>query len=69
MKLPAMAENENEDREGQIIERIYLIEKAAATMDSLFDLFFCSSPNRRIGKRAGAGLEMAFPDIRPLSNL
>ena len=40
MKLPAMAENENEDREGQIIERIYLIEKAAATMDSLFDLFF-----------------------------
>jgi recombination associated protein RdgC len=40
MKLPAIPENDDEDREGQIIERIYLIEKAAATMDHLFATFF-----------------------------
>jgi recombination associated protein RdgC len=40
MKLPALSEEENDDdREGQILERIYLIEKAAATMDNLFKLF------------------------------
>lgn len=39
MKLPAISEEEGEDREGQILERIYLIEKAAATMDNLFTSF------------------------------
>jgi len=39
MKLPALSEDEEEDREGQILERIYLIEKAAATMDKLFHSF------------------------------
>ena len=41
MKLPAVAESEGEenDREGQILERIYLIEKAAGLMDRLFQLF------------------------------
>ena len=41
MKLPAVAESEEEeaDREGQILERIYLIEKAAGMMDQLFRLF------------------------------
>ncbi|MBN2438094.1 MAG: recombination-associated protein RdgC [Deltaproteobacteria bacterium] len=38
MKLPAVAESEEEetDREGQMIERIYLIEKAAGMMDQFF---------------------------------
>jgi hypothetical protein len=41
MKLPSVAENEGEeaDREGQILERIYLIEKAAGMMDQLFRSF------------------------------
>jgi hypothetical protein len=41
MKLPAVVENEGEeaDREGQILERIYLIEKAAGMMDQWFRLF------------------------------
>ena len=41
MKLPAVAESEGEeaDREGQILERIYLIEKAAGMMDQWFRLF------------------------------
>ncbi len=41
MKLPAAAESEGEeaDREGQILERICLIEKAAGMMDQLFRLF------------------------------
>jgi hypothetical protein len=41
MKLPSVAENEGEeaDREGQILERIYLIEKAAGMMDQFFRLF------------------------------
>jgi hypothetical protein len=41
MKLPTVAESEGEeaDREGQILERIYLIEKAAGMMDQLFRSF------------------------------
>lgn len=41
MKLPSVAEGEGEeaDREGQILERIYLIEKAAGIMDQLFRSF------------------------------
>ena len=41
MKLPAAAESEGEeaDREGQILERLYLIEKAAGMMDQLFRSF------------------------------
>jgi len=41
MKLPAAPESEGEeaDREGQILERIYLIEKAAGMMDQLFRSF------------------------------
>jgi recombination associated protein RdgC len=41
MKLPAAAESDGEetDREGQILERIYLIEKAAGMMDQLFRSF------------------------------
>jgi len=41
MKLPAVAESEEEeaDREGQILERIYLIERAAGMMDQWFRLF------------------------------
>ncbi len=40
LKLPAISEGEDElDREGQNIERIYLVEKAVTTMDRLFVLF------------------------------
>lgn len=41
MKLPSVAEDEGEesDREGQILERIYLIENAAGMMDQLFRSF------------------------------
>jgi hypothetical protein len=41
MKLPTVVENEGEeaDREGQILERIYLIEKAAGMTDQLFRSF------------------------------
>lgn len=41
MKLPSVAESEGEeaDREGQVLERIYLIEKAAGMMDQLFQSF------------------------------
>jgi len=41
MKLPSVAESEGEeaDQEGQILDRIYLIEKAAGMMDQLFRLF------------------------------
>jgi len=41
MKLPSVAESEGgeADREGQILERIYLIEKAAGMMDQLFRSF------------------------------
>lgn len=41
MKLPASPESEGDeaDREGQILERIYLIEKAAGMMDQFFHLF------------------------------
>ncbi len=41
MKLPSVAESEGEetDREGQTLERIYLIEKAAGVMDQLFRSF------------------------------
>ena len=41
MKLPTFAEDGGEeiDREGQNLERIYLIEKAAALMDRLFGAF------------------------------
>ncbi len=39
MKIPAIAEEEEEDREGQILERVYLMEKAAETMDVLFHSF------------------------------
>jgi recombination associated protein RdgC len=41
MKLPAIAEDEEEEenREGQILERLYLIEKAVETMDNLFRSF------------------------------
>jgi hypothetical protein len=41
MKLPTIVESEGEeaDREGQILERIYLIEKAAGMMDQLFRSF------------------------------
>jgi hypothetical protein len=41
MKLPAPYEDDGEeiDREGQILERIYLIEKAVGVMDLLFQTF------------------------------
>jgi hypothetical protein len=41
MKLPTIPESEGEevDREGQTLERIYLIEKAAGLMDRLFRSF------------------------------
>jgi hypothetical protein len=41
MKLPTVVESEGEeaDREGQMLERIYLIEKAAGMMDQLFRSF------------------------------
>ncbi|MFZ4437359.1 MAG: recombination-associated protein RdgC [Syntrophales bacterium] len=41
VKLPSVAESEGgeADREGQILERIYLIEKAASLMDQLFLAF------------------------------
>lgn len=41
MKMPSIAESEGEeaDREGEILERIYLIEKAAGMMDQLFRSF------------------------------
>jgi len=41
MKLPTLPENDEEeiDREGQILERISLIEKAAGMMDLLFQSF------------------------------
>jgi hypothetical protein len=41
MKLPTLPENDRDevDREGQLLERIYLIEKAAGTMDLLFQSF------------------------------
>ena len=41
MKLPTHPEGEGEeiDREGQLLERIDLIEKAAGTMDLLFQSF------------------------------
>lgn len=41
MKLPTLPENDGEevDREGQLLERIYLIEKAAGMMDLLFGSF------------------------------
>jgi len=41
MKLPTLPENEEEeiDREGQLLERIALIEKAAGMMDLLFQSF------------------------------
>jgi recombination associated protein RdgC len=40
MKLPALSgEDDDDDREGQILERIYLIEKATVTMDNLFHSF------------------------------
>jgi recombination associated protein RdgC len=43
MKLPTVPEEEGEreeiDREGQVLERIYLMEKAAEVMDRLFDAF------------------------------
>lgn len=41
MKLPTLPENDGEeaDREGELLERIYLIEKAAEMMDLLFQSF------------------------------
>jgi len=41
LKLPTLPENDGEevDREGQLLERIYLIEKAAEMMDRLFGSF------------------------------
>jgi hypothetical protein len=41
MKLPTLPENDGGeiDREGQLLERIYLIEKAAGVMDLLFQSF------------------------------
>jgi hypothetical protein len=41
MKLPTLPENDGDeiDREGQLLERIYLIEKAAGMMDQLFQSF------------------------------
>jgi hypothetical protein len=41
MKLPTVADNEEEetDREGQLLERISLIEKAVAMMELLFQSF------------------------------
>ena len=41
MKLPTLPENNGDeiDREGQLLERIYLIEKAVGTMDLLFQSF------------------------------
>jgi recombination associated protein RdgC len=52
MKLPALEEGkeEGEDREGLILERIYLIEKAAGLMDRLFLLFL----NFRLSEHWGA---------------
>ncbi len=38
LTLPAVEQTE-EDREGQDLERLYLVEKAAETMDALFALF------------------------------
>jgi recombination associated protein RdgC len=40
LKLPAAEEREaDEDQSGKILERIYLIEKAAMTIDNLYDYF------------------------------
>ena len=41
LKLPTLPENDGEevDREGQLLERIYLIEKATGIMDLLFQLY------------------------------
>lgn len=41
MKLPTLPEDEGEeiDREGQVLERIYLMERAAEVMDRLFESF------------------------------
>ena len=41
MKLPAVGEKNGEetDQEGQVLERIYLIEKAAGIMDQIFRSF------------------------------
>ncbi len=39
LKLPDMKSDEEEDRSGRILERIYLIERAVETMDRLFALF------------------------------
>ncbi len=48
MKLPTFSDNEEEeiDREGQLLERIDLIEKAAGMMDLLFQSFL----ERRVSK-------------------
>ncbi|MCX5839333.1 MAG: hypothetical protein NTW71_12590 [Deltaproteobacteria bacterium] len=52
LKLPSAAENEGEeaDREGQILERIDLIEKAAGMMDQLFRLFLDTRLSEGWGK-------------------
>ena len=41
MKLPTLPENDGEevDREGQLLERIYLVEKATGIMDLLFQFY------------------------------
>jgi hypothetical protein len=43
MKLPTIPDNDSDgeeaDREGQLLERIYLVERAAGMMDLLFGSF------------------------------
>ena len=39
LKLPASEEMDEEDREGRILERLYLVEIAMKTMEQLFALF------------------------------
>lgn len=52
MKLPVAPDIEEEeaDREGQILERIYLIEKAAEMMDRLFKMFLDLRSSEKWGK-------------------
>ncbi len=46
LKLPVPTDDEEEDRDGKILERIYLLEVAMRTMEQLFDLFLAKRLSR-----------------------
>ena len=64
MKLPTLPESDGEevDREGQLLERIYLIEKAAGMMDLLFRSFLNIRLLGGLGKGTDPHAEMDRPD-------